>query len=389
MYSLKLPIAAFFILALAPLAALADAAQKTLSDADVLAMGGNKYAFGELPLGDDHYVTQGPRKGFIYLCRVPPEMEGGAQFEGPWIHGEGWNPSDKPAVAGRVEWPDARFYNILSGDARVLSGNGLPISHPTGMFPIQSADPAARYDRNPNHITAQSLSDTLPASPVYSETPFCMGMEVGMMLSGVPLLNGFDAGLRDAAAHEVQDSCGGHPQKSGQYHYHSLSACFKDASEKTVLGYALDGFPITGPMVAPGKYLTTDDLDECHGLTSEITEDGRARVTYHYVMTPDFPYSVSCFRARPVRVGPSGSGPGGNRQPGAQSRQEFMPVGDEGNGNDGMRRGPPAEAVAACNGGGDGSACAFTSPRGDQISGTCRAPPGMQGLVCVPVGGRP
>ncbi len=132
-----------------------------------------------------------------------------------------------------------------------------------------------------------------------------MGMEAGIMLTGVPLFNGFDAGLRDAAAHELQDHCNGHPQKSGQYHYHSLSACLKDVSVKTVLGYALDGFPITGPMVANGKYLTTDDLDECHGITSEIVLDGQKTVSYHYVMTQDFPYSVSCFRAQPVRTDPA------------------------------------------------------------------------------------
>ena len=124
------------------------------------------------------------------------------------------------------------------------------------------------------------------------------------MLTGVPLFNGFDAKMRDAAAHEVQDSCNGHPQKSGQYHYHSLSACIKDVSEKTVIGYALDGYPITGPMVAPGRYLTTANLDECHGITSEIIEDGAKKITYHYVMTQDFPYSVSCFRGTPTRMGP-------------------------------------------------------------------------------------
>jgi hypothetical protein len=127
-----------------------------------------------------------------------------------------------------------------------------------------------------------------------------MGGEVGIMLTGVPLFNGFDAGLRDAAAHEVQDSCQGHPQVTGEYHYHSLSSCIKDVSVSTVIGFALDGFPITGPSVDKDKYLTTDNLDECHGITSEINLDGKKVTSYHYVMTEDFPYSVSCFKGKVV-----------------------------------------------------------------------------------------
>ena len=64
----------------------------------------------------------------------------------------------------------------------------------------------------------------------------------------------------------------------------------------TVIGWALDGFPITGPKVGADNLLTTADLDECHGITSTITVDGKAVTMYHYVMTQDFPYSVSCFR---------------------------------------------------------------------------------------------
>ncbi|MET0629048.1 MAG: hypothetical protein ABW033_11390, partial [Acidimicrobiia bacterium] len=37
------------------------------------------------------------------------------------------------------------------------------------------------------------------------------------------------------------------------------------------------------------------------GITSKVQLDGRSVTTYHYVMTQDFPYSVSCFRG--VAVG--------------------------------------------------------------------------------------
>jgi hypothetical protein len=177
--------------------------------------------------------------------------------------------------------------------------NGFP-SHTTGTFPIASNDPAYVYDRNPNSIKTQDLTYGLNANPAYNATPTCMGGQSGVMLTGVPLFNAFDAGGRDAGAWEVQDDCGGHPEKNGEYHYHTLSSCIKNISIHNIIGYALDGFPITGPSIAEGNILTTSDLDECHGITSQYMIDGKAVTGYHYVMTQDFPYSVSCFRGKAI-----------------------------------------------------------------------------------------
>ncbi|HJU13232.1 MAG TPA: YHYH protein [Candidatus Nitrosotalea sp.] len=356
---------------------MTNSTQVVLSDNNLIAMSGNKYPDGNVELGDGKYVTAGPKKGFIYLCHVPP-MGRGASGTGPWIQGSLWNFLDKPSVSGFVSWPSAFFSNTVSGDTRILSGNDLPLGNATGTFPISSSDPIYQYDQNPNSISAQSFSDKLPVNPTYSDAPYCMGGEVGIMLTGVPLFDGFDAELRDAPAHEAQDSCNGHPQNTGEYHYHSLSACFKDTNEKTVLGYALDGFPITGPQVSTGKYLTTDDLDECHGITSEINENGKSVVTYHYVMTYDFPYSASCFRGKPAQYmvinsvsnqnGPNQNGPNQN---GPNQNGPNQP------------RSPPQVAINACSGKSSGSYCSFTSPRGDTISGTCQVPP-TGSLACIP-----
>lgn len=46
-------------------------------------------------------------------------------------------------------------------------------------------------------------------------------------------------------------------------------------------------------------------------------------------------------------------------------------------------QGPPREAIRACSGRSQGQSCSFTSPRGDQIDGTCRAPEGRE-LACAP-----
>ncbi len=265
---------------------------------------GNKYASGILPVGDGKYVTDAPKVGYVYACggyakNVQVES-GGAGKRGPWFSSDNttYNLNQKLHVAGSVTW-QASFTNTLSGTTRTITTNDLP-THPTGTFPILATDPAYAYDRNPNSITAQTLSFGLNAGPAYATTPTCEGGQVGVMLTGVALNNGFDAGGRDAGAWEIQDSCGGHPQSQGEYHYHTLSSCIKDISVHTVIGYALDGFPITGPTVAPNSVLTTSDLDACHGITSSYTLASKTVTGYHYVMTQDFPYSVSCFRATPI-----------------------------------------------------------------------------------------
>lgn len=330
-----------------------------------------------LPLGDNKYTTEGPKKGYIYLCRV---MNGGrgAQESGSWITGTTWNNNEKPHVQGAISWPNATFSDKISGNNRILTGNGLPVGMTTGIFPISSTDPASQYDRNPNSIKAQTLNLSLPLDPTVSSSPNCMGGEVGVMTNGVPLFNGFDAEDRDAAAHEIQDSCDGHPQESDEYHYHSLSSCFKDIKETTVLGFALDGFPITGPVQADGSYLTTDALDECHGTTSTIMLDGKAVSTYHYVMTKDFPYSVSCFKGKPVSlqvIKTTGmSGQGQQNQNGGQTSLQ-----------NGQKPQPPQEAFNVCSGKTTGTSCSFSGQRGT-VTGTCQTPPGQTSEVCVPSG---
>ena len=366
--------------------ATASIASGALSHDDLLALADDKYADGNVSLGDNKYVTSGPKKGYVYLCNIHKDNPG-SMANGPWMHGTSWNYMDKISVEGSVAWPNATFSNKVSGSSRTISGNGLPVGHTTGVFPVSASDDASKYDKNPNTISTQTLSKKLPSEPKYSQVPNCMGGEVGIMLTGIPLFNAFDAGLRDAAAHELQDSCDGHPQGSGEYHYHSMSACFKDISVSTVLGYALDGFPITGPKVADKKYLTTEDLDECHGLTSEVTTDGKKKMMYHYVMTRDFPYSASCFRGKPasLMVIQGASGPPRQGVVGGQANLQTQQNAMQGSpaGESGAPPAPPQEAVTACKSMNQGDSCSFSTSDGMQITGHCDTPPG-QSLACVP-----
>lgn len=93
------------------------------------------------------------------------------------------------------------------------------------------------------------------------------------------------------------DSCGGHPQPDGPYHYHLVPQVIDDLlldndiskvaceyipqTDNTILGYARDGFPIYGTRETDGT--TPTDLDECHGHT-ELTDDF-SQAVYHYHIT--------------------------------------------------------------------------------------------------------
>lgn len=253
----------------------------------------------KLPLGDGKYTTS-PRAGYVDSCQTSFNGQG-AQFNGPWISGSAWDATAKISVAGAVHWTST-FKERLSGGRRLITGNGLPTS-PTGVFPIASSDPAYAYDRNPNSIAAYALKLSLPAAPKLAAGPSCVGGTVGISTLGAPVYSSFDALGRDAGAHEVQDACGGHPQISGQYHFHGLSPCWQDSalSKKThLVGWALDGFGIYVEYGRDGKMLSSAGLDACHGRTSVVSWDGKQVRMYHYVATQDFPYLVACYRGTPI-----------------------------------------------------------------------------------------
>ena len=63
---------------------------------------------------------------------------------------------------------------------------------------------------------------------------------VGIALNGVVVYNALDDAGRDAAIHEIQDRCAGHPQGSGEYHYYGPGSCRSETHRlvHTLTGYA-------------------------------------------------------------------------------------------------------------------------------------------------------
>ncbi|WP_051214103.1 YHYH protein [Maritalea myrionectae] len=260
----------------------------------------------KLPLGNGQVSSQ-PKQDHVYSCktRFNPNAPG-ARGSGAWIKGDYWYPELKPTVDGDVVWSNAQIKVQLSGNTRQIRANNLP-SHGTGVYPVQRNDDAYRYDRNPNSIRSQSINLELPANPELASRASCvpMGM-IGVALTGAAIYNALDARGDDAPAHEIQDECGGHPERRGQYHYHNGSDCMIEqdpgpGKHSGLIGYALDGFGIYGNQDRDGAHLSNADLDACHGHVGAVNWDGQLVTMYHYHLTDEYPYTLGCFAGTPVR----------------------------------------------------------------------------------------
>jgi hypothetical protein len=260
-----------------------------------------------IPIGDGN-VSTSPKTGNVFSCRQQFNPDaGGAHAAGDWIEGDYWYPDRKPTVDGSVEWPDGGTTISVAGGTRALTSTGFP-DHPTGVYPISRSDDAYQYDRNPNTITPYKVSLELPVVPQAAASPSCvpMGM-IAVSLTGAAIFNALDAPGRDAAAHEILDECSGHPERTGQYHYHAPSPCMDEVGaadgHSGLIGYALDGFGIFRLAGAGGRHLTNADLDACHGHSEKVMWDGESRTIYHYHLTDEYPYTVGCFMGAPVSPG--------------------------------------------------------------------------------------
>ncbi|WP_415836368.1 YHYH protein [Polynucleobacter arcticus] len=217
---------------------------------------------------------------------------------------------------------------------RLFIGNGLPTT-PMGNYPVQPNDPAYSYYAalpggvNPAGTTPATgqpptgyvnaaaigispypLEGRIPLNPVVSGAYPINSLIVGITLTGaawhVEKANDASGNYYNPLNALPNDKCYGHPYNQ-QYHYHSYSwKCFDQGTsgkQSPVYGFALDGFPITGPRGPDGKEWTNADLDICHGRESELDiPDGRGgftkKLTYHYVLNREYPHSVGCFRGK-------------------------------------------------------------------------------------------
>jgi len=172
----------------------------------------------------------------------------------------------------------------------LMDSQGFP-NHPTAKFPNSG---------NPNSIVVQDFHFKIPLEPKFSKEIVKVPMgPIGTAINGVVFFNPFEAGGINAVEGYAEvwlDSCCGHPQQHGVYHYHKYPSCvkspFPDEGKRhsPILGFAWDGYPVYGPYESDGVMameLQGDQaLDVCNGHSDP--ERG-----YHYHVTPGrFPYLI-------------------------------------------------------------------------------------------------
>lgn len=178
-----------------------------------------------------------------------------------------------------------------------VDSQGYP-NHPTAVFPNSG---------NPNRIRIQDFHFAFPVIPVKATeiTRVPMG-EIGMAINGVVFFNPFEGNGMNAIEGYAEvwlDSCCGHPQQTGVYHYHKYPSCVKTPfaddgkGHSPILGFAFDGFPLHGPYEGNGvmarDLLGASALDVCNGHS----DPSRG---YHYHVTPGrFPYIIGGYAGVP------------------------------------------------------------------------------------------
>ncbi len=148
-----------------------------------------------------------------------------------------------------------------------------------GVRRIRSHGVPDHFSTSQDHLPLCELSwgFDLPLTPTPTKQPFPLA-EYGVIavaLNGIPV---FGARLMDgsnAVEGRFAVPCFGHPSQSGMWHYHHpFFGCNWIADNSTLIGYALDGFPIFGP-IAGDKETIDNLLDQCNG---RFLPDG----TYRY-----------------------------------------------------------------------------------------------------------
>ncbi len=182
--------------------------------------------------------------------------------------------------------------------------------------------------KTPNALSEQRYNWSVPLNPVKAASATSIRNVLGTLgftVSGLPIYGPTEGqqpaaqAFGDPVYNKILDTCGGHTGPGREYHHHAItleSAC--NLSKQSILGYALDGFPIYTSLgcvdkkcrksaVMKSGYVKSGDpttntwdaytytssksttvLDSCNGRTQP---DG----TYGYHVTTDFPYIIGCF----------------------------------------------------------------------------------------------
>ena len=219
-------------------------------------------------------------------------------------------PATLDETGGIWDWDgaEAGLYRIDRAFLEMLAEQGFRFFDESGAVAI--GDPGeGQPDAEHACLSASLKPDVtmtirIPAEPRMADAPTPLGTvaKIGVALDGVPIFADAPSVL-DTGHMPALDTCGGHVDPGGWYHWHATStdvdtvldregveagcgAVAQDASAQ--FGYALDGYPMFGGREADGS--VPEDLDECGGHVGPTS----AGETYHYHARETFPNLPSC-----------------------------------------------------------------------------------------------
>ena len=229
----------------------------------------------------------------------------------------------------------------------VITGNGVPNYTPTILglnvtdgwnTPVAGGFQSLKFSENnygasggnnPNRLLVATETFRIPLNPVNNATATDTALgTVGVAVNGIPIYNPFEDANQTAATGRIFSGCCGHPQLTGVYHYHKYPTCLRllkgdiwqsekekcdeidalvaSGGHSPLIGFALDGWPVYGPVGwkdtnrvskllkssytgasdaygNPSYVIASGDLDDCNGLVSPTPEYPEG--IYHYVMS--------------------------------------------------------------------------------------------------------
>lgn len=188
-----------------------------------------------------------------------------------------------------------------NGTYIIIKTKGLP-DHKSAYYPTNNPLYEAysgttfggnTFVKNPNTIAEQTYTFKIPVNPNVANNHAATPLgPIGVALDGVPLFNQYAGPNNQALTREVAsfDQYYGHPQQTGQYHYHvePLYLTTVKSTKSGLMGFLLDGFPVYGPQEENGTAVVSSDLDAYHGHTHATVDFPNG--IYHYHFTSDAPY---------------------------------------------------------------------------------------------------
>lgn len=210
--------------------------------------------------------------------------------------------SETPAIATEVPAVYKKIYGAtdiyVEGNYVIIKSNGRP-DHKSPYYQGTQWDATlkesyngtnANFQLNPNRIATQNFTFKIPLKPTVSASHSATPLgPIGVSLNGVPFYNQY-AGPNLPLTNEINsfDQYYGHPQATGQYHYHAEPFYLTATKGKdTILGFLLDGFPVYGP-IENGTLVVNTSLDAYHGHTHATIDFPNG--IYHYHITSTDPY---------------------------------------------------------------------------------------------------